>query len=75
MTVCKPARYGDRFYLKEHKLCAGCGESETRLDARFCCWCGVPFSIIVVEGLFKVETIVAIPSAAHPPALPVPVEE
>lgn len=52
-----PGQYGDRHFLSEHKLCGQCNEPETRLDARFCCWCGKAFEVVIISGLPREETI------------------
>lgn len=61
MTVRQPGRYGDVFYLKEHKLCPRCAASETRLDARFCCWCGVAFDVVYINSFATVTRMVSKP--------------
>lgn len=46
--------------IRENKQCAQCKEYETRMDARYCCWCGTPFTVIVIEGSFETKTIMVL---------------
>lgn len=47
--------------IRENKECSNCKERETRMDARYCCWCGAPFSVIIIEGrAYKTETIMVL---------------
>jgi hypothetical protein len=51
MSIRQPGRYGSTFHLSEHRVCAKCNESELRLDARFCCWCGTRFDVVIIERI------------------------
>lgn len=42
------------YSLGETKSCTHCGEKESRLAAKFCCWCGKPFEVVIIE--FKYGT-------------------
>jgi protoporphyrinogen oxidase len=36
---------------KVTKQCKRCEEKETRLDARYCCWCGTKFDLVIISGM------------------------
>ena len=44
-------KYAKSMPIQETKACDKCGESETRLDARYCCWCGTPFTVVIITTL------------------------
>lgn len=64
----QPGQYGDRYFLSEHKLCEQCHEPESRLDARFCCWCGAAFTeIIYTQPSYATKTILVKTTRVFPP--------
>jgi hypothetical protein len=74
----KPGQYGNHWHLKEHKLCDQCGESEIRLNALFCCWCGARFTTVIIDSLSYKTILVETPiggTTGQPRRLPLPSNE